>query len=731
MMRWQKLLRGAIALFVVGFAALLVVSFRRGPGKPPEAVAVKKLDPKAVVQGGAGEDIRMNAGKIAFQIKFGSQLTYEDGSNKFLGGVHVVLPDRNGRQITIDSQEAHVTAPPGKQIGTGDFSGGVKLTTSDGITVSTATASYDDGTQITTIPGPLTFRKGRMTGAGVGATYDQTRGVLWLLKDAKVDVSADDKGNGAIHVTSAQAGMARPEHYLKFTGGAHLDGEGHVTTADQATAYLTQDDERVTRMELRGNSTITSKPGGTGPQKMQARDIDMSYAEDGRTLQSAHLVENAVVRLPGEKERPGKQIAGKGIDVSLAPDGETVTNLTATDNVVVDLPDDGDIPARRIRSAILVARGAPPAGGKPGGINAATFGGGVEYREHRDAKGKLTLIDRAARSDRLEIQTKPGFGDLERADFHTNVHFTDGTQTTADAPTAVYNIAQDVLNLSPGAGDTGKAPNVFDGRISVDATNIHMGLSSQKLKADTDVRSVMIQQQGKANDDAVKMPSMLKQDQPVNVRSNRLDYDSGKSLAIYQGNARLWQDPDTEIRADTIVVEDKTGNLHATTNVTTQLSITQADDKNKGKAGQKPEPTITTATDMLYEDAKHRATYTGTVHMNGPDGDVTSDKLELYFAEEGGQLERAEADGNVASKQENRRAFGKHLTYVSKDDKYTMTGAPAMVYDDTPPNCKVTRAPTVEFRKEANTGSATGNGTFGQKSEAVACGSGPGGSGWN
>ena len=730
MMRWQKLLRAAIALFVVGFAALLVVSFRRGPHKSPEVVAVKKLDPKAVVQGGAGEDIRMNAGKVAFQIKFGSQLTYEDGSNKFLGGVHVVLPDRNGRQITIDSQEAHVTVPPGKQIGTGEFSGGVTLTTSDGITVSTATASYDDGTQITTIPGPLTFRKGRMTGAGVGATYDQTRGVLWLLKDAKVDVAADDKGSGAIHVTSARAGMARPEHYLKFTGGAHLDGEGHVTTADEATAYLTQDDERVTRMELRGNSSIASKPGGTGPQKMQARDIDMSYAEDGRTLQSAHLVENAVVRLPGETGKAGKQIAGKGIDVALGPDGETVTNLTATDNVVVDLPADGETPARRIRSALLLARGAPAAGGKPGGINAATFSGGVEYREHRDAKGKLTLIDRAAKSDRLEIQTKPGFGDLERADFHTNVHFTDGTQTTADAPTAVYNIAEDVLNLSLGAGDTGKSPNVFDGRISVDAVNIRMGLSSQKLKADTAVRSVMIQQQGKAKDDGVKMPSMLKQDQPVNVRSNRLDYDSGKSVAIYQGNSRLWQDPDTEIRADTIVVEDKTGNLHATTNVTTQLSMTQAGDQNKGKAAR-PEPTITTATDMLYEDAKHRATYTGTVHMNGPDGDVTSDKLELYFAEEGGQLERAEADGNVVSKQESRRAFGKHLTYVAKDDKYTMTGAPAMVYDDTPPNCKVTKAPTVEFRKEANTGSATGNGTFGQKSESVACGSGPGGSGSN
>src|SRR6185436_4914867 len=230
-----------------------------------------------------------------------------------------------------------------------------------------------------------------------------------------------------------------------------------------------------------------------------------------------------------------------------------------------------------------------------------------------------------------------------------------------------------------------------------------MGLSSQKMKADTNVRSVVIQQQGKSKEDSVKVPSMLKQDRPVNVKSNRLDYDSGASLATYEGAARLWQDGDdgATILADKIIVDDNTGNLHAITNVTTSTVMKQAADA-KPKTSQKPEQTVTKANDMLYEDAKHRAVYTGSVHMNGPDGDLTSDRLELYFAEQGGDLERAEAEGNVVSKQELRRAFGKHLTYDAKTDTYTMTGAPAMVYDDTPPNCKLTKAPEVKFRKESN-----------------------------
>ena len=45
-MRWQRLLRFAIAVFVVAFAAIVVVSMRRGPSKPADVPPVKKLDPK-------------------------------------------------------------------------------------------------------------------------------------------------------------------------------------------------------------------------------------------------------------------------------------------------------------------------------------------------------------------------------------------------------------------------------------------------------------------------------------------------------------------------------------------------------------------------------------------------------------------------------------------------------------------------------------------------------------
>ena len=109
-MRWQKRLRLAIAVFVVVFAAVVVVSVRRGRHRAPPPLPPKKIDDKAAVQTtGSGNFTRQTEGKTAFSIQFGTQATYEDGRSKFGGGVTVVLPDRNGRQVTIKAQDAEVT----------------------------------------------------------------------------------------------------------------------------------------------------------------------------------------------------------------------------------------------------------------------------------------------------------------------------------------------------------------------------------------------------------------------------------------------------------------------------------------------------------------------------------------------------------------------------------------------------------------------------------------------
>ena len=132
-------------------------------------------------------------------------------------------------------------------------------------------------------------------------------------------------------------------------------------------------------MQLRGNSRITGGEGG--PQTMTARDIDLTYAGDGRTLQSANLMEQASVQMAGAAARQEDRRAddqhrhGPGRIHGDAPRGEQ--------NVQVDIPSENNAPAKRIRSATLVASGAPDAG-----LKSATFGGKVEFRETQPACGE-------------------------------------------------------------------------------------------------------------------------------------------------------------------------------------------------------------------------------------------------------------------------------------------------------------------------------------------------------
>jgi lipopolysaccharide export system protein LptA len=716
-MSWQKKARAAIALFVVVFIAIVVVALRSRKVTPARMPPPERKDKEAIVENtGSGRFDHYKDGRLVFAVKFGSQFSYKDGRTKFGNGVELTST-RNGKPFTVTSRDAEVLQA-GDDLKRAHFTGSVKLT-SEATEVTTEDATYEQDAGMLTVPGAVAFRRGRMSGTGVGATYDFNREVLWLLKAAQIKVAADDKGQGALDATSGAAGMARADHYLKLTGGGHINGEGRQIDGDEITIVLTEDDQRVQMLQLRGNSSIKGSGGTGGPQAMSAKDIDLTYAGDGRTLQHAQLMENAVAQLPGEGKSPGRRVSGKTIDIAMAPDGKTVTNLTATENVQVDLPAEGELPAKRIRSATLTAIGAPGTG-----LQNANFGGNVEYRETRAARGKLGPIDRTARSMTLAVKTKPGFGAVEEADFRGNVHFTDGPDVVADATHAIYHVDKDQIDLTPSDDPGPAAPRVSDRRVTVEARSIEFSLTSRRLKADTKVRSSMVpaSREGTAAKDG-KVPSLLKNDQPVTVTSNRLEYDGAAQHAVYSGNARLWQG-DTKINGDTIVVDDKTGNLEARINAHTEMMLEDVDPKTNVK---KTTRSVGDADGFTYDDAKRLATYTGHAHFVGSEGDVTAEKLELILLAGSNQLERAEgygANGEVIVKEGGRVATGGRLTYTAKDQTYLMSGTPVKVVETTPPDCKESIGAVLTFQRAAETVDMKGNGVIRSVQRQIACPSG-------
>ncbi|MEP6916700.1 MAG: LptA/OstA family protein [Acidobacteriota bacterium] len=767
-MNWQKQARLGIAVFVIVFVAIVVVALRQRKATPVIEPPPKRNDPSAIVENtSSGHFEKWKDGKLVFGLKFGTQFTYEDGRNKFGGGIELTA-DRSGKPYKVTSREAEVVQT-GEGLKTAHFIGAVKLT-SEGLEVTAEDATYDDSQGLLTVPGAVAFSRGRMKGTGVGATYDRGREVLWLLDQAHITVAADAQGQGALEANSGAAGMARADHYIKLLRTGHINAEGRLIDADEILILLApatpeagaQENDRVQGLQLRGNSRIAGGGAANGPQAMSARDIDLAYAEDGRTLQHAQLMENGVLQLPGEGKSTGQRIAGKTIDIALAPDGATITNLTATENVQLDIPSDGDVPAKRIRSATLTASGAPGAG-----LQNATFGGNVDYRETRAARGAVAAVDRAARSLSLIVETKPGFGALQQADFHGNVHFTDGPQVAADATRAIYHVDRDEIDMAPSDDPGPPAPRVSDGRVTVEARTIEFVLSTRKLKADTKVRSSMLPQQkpaaappqkpagaaagrgqtapapsgrgaaparsGRAlppapvppipaagSDQPTHLPSLLKPDQVVTVTSNRLEYDGAVGHAVYSGNSRLWQG-DTTVRGDTIIVDDKTGNLEARLNVLTDMMLDEVDAETNVRKSTR---TKGGSEYFLYDDAKRLATYTGKAHLLGAEGDVSADKLELYLKPDTNELDRAEGygdNGKVIVKEGGRTATGARLTYTAATKSYLITGTPVEGVELAPNDCKQSFGAVATFQRAVGTLEMQGNGVIRTTQKTIAC----------
>ncbi len=306
-------------------------------------------------------------------------------------------------------------------------------------------------------------------------------------------------------------------------------------------------------------------------------------------------------------------------------------------------------------------------------------------------------VSRAAASESLEVGLKPGLSSIELAKFAKGVRFEEGSMA-ARAALATYDPEKGTLALSgsePGAA----APHVVNEQIAVDAATIDVTLDGPKVRAAGDVNSELkpsskAAKPGEAAND-VKMPSMLKQDQPVIVVGNRLEFDGTTSKGTYTGAARLFQG-DTSIKGETIVIDNKAGNLAASGGVTTTTVLETKGTKDT-KEAKDPKATadaegakdpkarahsIATSKDVTYDDATRKLTYVGNAHMSGPEGDMTASRIELYLKESGDELERAEAFENLTLREQNRETKGNKMVYTTATETYVISGTPVKIVDE-------------------------------------------------
>ena len=678
---WQK--RAQIALAVVALGVIGVVGYTLRPREARVAPApVERMDPKSTIETRGGDVIQLKGSRQDARIEFERQVTYEGGDTRLMG-VKVTVDNRAGRNYTITGKEARV----GTDQASYDIKGDVKLETNDGLTAFSEQATYTDAEKIVRAPGPVRFTRGRMSGTGVGFTFDEQRNTLWLLDQAKIRVEPNG-ASGAMDVTAGAFGFARTDRYMRFERTMHMDRDGQIIDANEAVVHLFPDRDEPDLIELRGDSRVTGGTGMGALQSMSSRDMNLDYRDDGRSLQQATLAGQSAIQLAGPGGTGGHRLSGEFLDIDLAPDG-SVNRLSSRENVIVTLPAIRDTAARTIKSNVRTATGGAQ------GLSAMKFQEGVNYTE----AATRTQGARVARAQNLDAALDPAAGTLKEATFAGTFHFTDGP-LTATSSLATYRIAAGTLALGGREGVTG--PRIKDDTLTIDADAIDVTLAPRKMVATGNVRSALLPP-GKptAGGAAGKRPGLLGDKDPVNIIADSLTYDEASRRGEYKGKAVLLQGQ-TQINADALTIDESKGDLLAVGKVITSLAIVRKD----AKAGTASPSTIGRGGSFTYTDQARRATYDIAAMLDGETGNLRAEKIEIVLAADDNSLARLDASEKVSAIVDKRTVTGARLAYVPADEKYVVTGAPVTMVDA---DCQELSGKTLTFFKASDRVQVDGN----------------------
>jgi lipopolysaccharide export system protein LptA len=671
-MRWQRHARFGFGVFALGFAIALWFLIGQRQGAPPAAL-VERLDPTAVSEVKGGDIVQLKGAKRDVRVEFATQVLYGDGSSKYTG-FKAYIDDRGGRAFEISGSDAQV-APEQSAF---DVRGDVTLRTSDGLTARTPQATFNEAEGLLRGDGPITFERQRVKGSGVGFRYERTIDRLELLDRAVITVAPTDTA-GAMTVTAGAASHSRTERFMRFERGMHMEREGQIIDADSATVFLFKDRDEPETVELRGNATI----GGAGSgslRAMQARDINLRYAEDGRTLQHALLTGESDIQLARADGSPSHRLKAETIDATLAPDG-AVTGLVGRDNVRVTVPPTATATAREITAQSLTG-----SGNQGRGLTRMVFDANVVYREDvRDADPRTVR----ARTLNASISDT---GAIDDALFSGGFVFTDG-RLTAESVEAAYHVAAGTLALR--APEKAQPPHIKNDRIDLRAVTIDATLEPMQLTAVGKVSAIF----AAGRHDGERGTSVLSEDEPIVVICDTLSFDEQTGAGSYRGNARILQQTrGNEIRGDTITMNEKTGTLTASGTVVTSLPLARTSDGAKGNS-------IGRAEQFEFDDVKRQAVFTGKARLEGSQGNVRANRIQLALASEGNDLQQLTADGTVGVNVENREATGQHLEYHPADAKYVLTGTPVRLVQD----CQESTGRTLTFYRGSEKFSVDGN----------------------
>jgi lipopolysaccharide export system protein LptA len=328
----------------------------------------------------------------------------------------------------------------------------------------------------------------------------------------------------------------------------------------------------------------------------------------------------------------------------------------------------------------------------------------------RIVNSAVGVPDRVSTSESVDAIFLP-HGGIDSITQQGNVAYTDNQpaekRTQAWANTARYTPADQMLVL------TG-SPRVIDGSMATTATTIRINRATGDALADGDVKSTYSDLKEQPNG------ALLASSSPIHVTAKTMTAQNNSGVALYTGNARLWQDanvveaPSIQFErekrfvtaqgtaaqpAQTILVQaEKPGDEKSAAEANPAKTISanssqKSKDKNKDPKQENAlgnsSPIAITALKLTYADSERKVHYEGGVFAKGVDFTAKAKSADAFLrprseisenqsvaATSPGQLDHMIAYDDVVLTQPNRHADGQKLVYTASDDKFVLTGGP-------------------------------------------------------
>ena len=539
--------------------------------------------------------------------------------------------------------------------------------------------------------GKVTFKMPQAEGSAVGIQYVAKSNTMTLVSKVVIDVASPQSAQ----LNAARAVITKTPRQIVLSQ-PRMFRQDRRLQADRATLFL-RDDNTVDRILAEGN--VESEVRGPSEVRARAERAELFVTGTQNRLQTAVLSGN--VQLASEGDRPAEAAAGR---VTLHFAGQQVLeNVHAENGVKLAQKKVGATDAQDVEMAApamdfvlkdghllqsAMTSGPPeivitqPGASQRTVVTAAKFTATFTERNRlatlhgepdaRIVSSKAGEPDRVSSSQSLEVAFRPE-GGIASIVQQGDLTYVDGTRK-AWAARATYTPADQMLVLNG-------SPRVVDSGMTTTAQVIRMNRGTGDALAEGDVKTTYTELKAQSGG------GILASADPIHVTSRNMTAHRSSGVAVYKGNAVLWQNANV-VQAPTLEFDRDQRMLNAKGTASQPVSTVLVQVEKSGKAT----PVTIKSAHLNYRDAERKIELDGGVTVTGSGTTMTAQQMTVFLAARSaapgatdragpGQVEKIMAQNQIVIAQPARHANGEKLVYTAEDEKFVLTGGPPCIFD--------------------------------------------------